>query len=70
MIQNLKDITKRIVDGYQPDRIVLYGSNVDGKTQTESNTDILIIKDFHIFCKGIDTYDATNVLRIQTERTN
>lgn len=47
MIQNLKDITRRIVDGYQPDRIILYGSNVDGKTRKGSDIDLLVIKDSH-----------------------
>jgi HEPN domain-containing protein/predicted nucleotidyltransferase len=44
MLTTVEDITKRIVDIYEPDLIILYGSHAKGSQRDGSDADILIIK--------------------------
>ena len=44
MLTTVEDITKRIVDIYEPDLIILYGSHAKGNQRDGSDADILIIK--------------------------
>jgi predicted nucleotidyltransferase len=45
MLTTVEDITKRIVDIYEPDLIILYGSHARGSQRDGSDADILIIKE-------------------------
>ena len=45
MLKTLKDVTDRLIQNYQPDKIILFGSRSDQKAQMESDVDLLIIKD-------------------------
>lgn len=45
MLKSLKDITDRLIEYYQPDRIILFGSRLTQITSQESDVDLLIIKD-------------------------
>lgn len=47
MRKELKSITEQIVSGYQPEKIILFGSSVSGKRTTESDFDLFIVKDTH-----------------------
>ncbi len=40
----LKRVTKNIVDGYNPDRIILFGSSVNGEMNEDSDVDLCVIK--------------------------
>jgi HEPN domain-containing protein/predicted nucleotidyltransferase len=44
MLRTVKDITERLVEYYEPDRIILYGSYGTEKERTDSDIDLLIIK--------------------------
>ena len=41
----LKLIVKRIIDNYQPEKIILFGSHAYGNPTDESDIDLFIIKD-------------------------
>lgn len=43
--QVLQHIVRRLVDGYQPQRIILYGSLAYGTPDEESDIDLLIVKE-------------------------
>lgn len=43
--QKIKEVTKKIVEGYQPQKIILFGSYVDGIPTSDSDIDLFIIKD-------------------------
>lgn len=45
MLTTLDQIIERLVAGYEPDRIVLFGSRVRGDEQEDSDFDILVVKD-------------------------
>jgi HEPN domain-containing protein/predicted nucleotidyltransferase len=45
MLKSLKDITDRLIEYYQPDRVILFGSRSTQITCEESDVDLLIIKD-------------------------
>jgi HEPN domain-containing protein/predicted nucleotidyltransferase len=45
MLTTLEDITKRIVDQYKPDLIILYGSRARANQRDGSDADLLIIKE-------------------------
>ena len=42
---SLQKITQRIIRGYQPDRIILFGSRSAGRARKDSDLDLLIIKE-------------------------
>lgn len=44
MLKTVKDITERLIEYYEPDRIILYGSYGTEKERTHSDIDLLIIK--------------------------
>lgn len=44
MLRTVKDITERLIEYYEPDRIILYGSYGTEKERTHSDIDLLIIK--------------------------
>jgi len=41
----LTEITKRLVDGFQPDRIILFGSQARGTADAHSDVDILVVQE-------------------------
>lgn len=45
MLRTLKDVTDRLIEYYQPDKIILYGSHATQIANEESDLDLLIIKD-------------------------
>ena len=44
MLKTLNDIKTRIVEKYQPESIILYGSYAQGSQNSDSDIDLLIIK--------------------------
>jgi len=42
--EEIKKITKQIVSGYKPERIILFGSFAHGKPNKDSDVDLLVIK--------------------------
>jgi HEPN domain-containing protein/predicted nucleotidyltransferase len=45
MLKTLDAVVQRIVDGYQPDHIILFGSRATGGEDEGSDFDLLIVKD-------------------------
>jgi len=45
MLRSLKDVTDRLIEYYQPDKIILYGSHSAQIANEGSDIDLLIIKD-------------------------
>lgn len=45
MLNSIEDIKSRLIDSYDPDRIILYGSYAQGRAGKESDIDLLILKD-------------------------
>lgn len=45
MLRTVDDITKRLIDHYKPDKIILYGSHGTERYNSDSDIDLLIIKD-------------------------
>ncbi len=45
MLSTIEDITARIVESYDPDRIILFGSRAQGAAAEEGDVDLLILKD-------------------------
>lgn len=41
----INDIVNRIASGFNPDKIILFGSYAAGNPDTESDLDLLIVKD-------------------------
>ncbi len=41
----IKDIVKKIVEGFKPERIILFGSYASGNPDEDSDLDLLIIKE-------------------------
>ncbi|RPI54938.1 MAG: nucleotidyltransferase domain-containing protein [Chloroflexi bacterium] len=41
----LKEITRRIVERFDPERIVLFGSRATGSSRTDSDVDLLVVMD-------------------------
>ena len=50
--QILAEATKRLVEGFHPDRIILFGSQARGTANKHSDVDILVI------CSVKDDYDS------------
>lgn len=42
--QQIEEIIKKIVEGYKPQKIILFGSYITGKPTEDSDIDLLIIK--------------------------
>lgn len=45
MLRELDEITERLVRGYDPDAVILFGSRASGAARDDSDIDLLIIKD-------------------------
>jgi HEPN domain-containing protein/predicted nucleotidyltransferase len=45
MLDTLDDVVQRIVDGYEPDRVILFGSRASGAAAEGSDHDLLIVKE-------------------------
>ena len=45
MIKSLKDISRRLIKEYDPDKIILFGSRVEGKDNEGSDIDLVIVKE-------------------------
>ncbi|MBI3559157.1 nucleotidyltransferase domain-containing protein [Candidatus Gottesmanbacteria bacterium] len=43
--QELKNILEKIISGYQPQKVILFGSAVRGEMRKDSDIDLLIVKD-------------------------
>ena len=43
--QTLQQIIRRLIEGYQPQRIILFGSLAYGEPDEDSDIDLLVIKD-------------------------
>ncbi|MFN0050455.1 MAG: nucleotidyltransferase domain-containing protein [Cytophagales bacterium] len=41
----IDEVVRRIVEGYQPEKIILFGSYADGTATEDSDIDLLIIKE-------------------------
>lgn len=50
--QTLAEVTKRLVEGFHPDRIILFGSQARGTANEHSDVDIMVI------CPVNDDYDS------------
>jgi hypothetical protein len=44
MIKELDDIRRRLIEGYDPDKIILFGSHVKGDADGSSDIDLVIVK--------------------------
>ncbi len=45
MLKDLKDISSRLIQEYDPDRIILFGSRAEGKHGEGSDIDLVIVKE-------------------------
>lgn len=45
MLSTLNDVISRLVDQYDPDRIILFGSHASGNANESSDIDLLIVKE-------------------------
>ena len=45
MLTTLDQIVERLVQGYDPDRIILFGSHAIGTSREDSDIDLLVVKD-------------------------
>ncbi len=45
MLSNLNEIVERLVKGYDPERIILFGSHADGVATEQSDVDLMILKE-------------------------
>lgn len=44
MLKTLEDVISKLIETYAPERVILYGSYASGKTNEDSDIDLLIIK--------------------------
>ncbi len=47
MLKTLDEITKRVVESYRPESIILYGSHARGMPRQDSDIDLLIFKEIN-----------------------
>ena len=45
MLVTLEDIIERLVERYDPDRIILFGSHASGRADRDSDIDLLVVKE-------------------------
>lgn len=45
MLRELNDISRRLIEQYDPDKIILFGSRAEGKDREGSDIDLLIVKE-------------------------
>ena len=46
--EQLNEITRRIVENFKPEKIVLFGSYAQGNSTEDSDLDLLIVKDSNL----------------------
>ena len=44
----IKEVTKRIVENYKPEKVILFGSYAKGNPAVDSDLDVLVIKNSHL----------------------
>ncbi|MCI0616306.1 nucleotidyltransferase domain-containing protein, partial [bacterium] len=44
----IKEVTKRIVENYKPEKVILFGSYAKGNPTVDSDLDLLVIKNSHL----------------------
>jgi predicted nucleotidyltransferase len=44
----IKEVTKRIVENYRPEKVILFGSYAKGNPTVDSDLDLLVIKNSHL----------------------
>jgi predicted nucleotidyltransferase len=62
--QNIRDLCERIVQEFQPEKIILFGSYASGNPTPDSDVDLLVVlpfagKNFH---KSLEILNRTNPL--------
>ncbi len=57
--QTIQDLCNRIVQEFQPERIILFGSYAYGKPTPDSNVDILVVLPF----EGKNFYKSLEILK-------
>jgi predicted nucleotidyltransferase len=65
----LKEVTRRLVEGFHPDRIILFGSQARGTADDRSDVDILVIcpvSDNRLKLI-LDMYNALGGMRLATD---
>ncbi len=45
MVKELSDISRRLIEGYDPEKIILFGSRAEGKDSEGSDIDLVIVKE-------------------------
>lgn len=45
MLATVEDVVRRLVEQYDPDRVILYGSRASGRSRPDSDVDVLIVKE-------------------------
>lgn len=45
MLTTLNAVVQRLVDEYDPERVILFGSRASGRTQQDSDIDLMVVKD-------------------------
>ncbi len=45
MLTSLESVVERLVEGYNPDRIILFGSQATGHASADSDYDLLVVKE-------------------------
>jgi len=44
MLTSIEQVVQRIIEGYDPDRVILFGSHARGEALADSDVDLLIVK--------------------------
>lgn len=44
MLTSIEQVVQRIIEGYDPDRVILFGSHAKGEALADSDVDLLIVK--------------------------
>jgi len=64
--QTLSEVTKRLVNGFHPCKIILFGSQARGTADEHSDVDILVIRPFtgDRFALMLDMYDVLRGMKL------
>ncbi len=65
----LKEVTRRLVEGFHPDKIILFGSQARGTADERSDVDILVICPVNDNRRDLilDMYNALEGMRLATD---
>jgi predicted nucleotidyltransferase len=65
----LKEVTRRLVDGFHPEKIILFGSQARGTADEKSDVDILVICPVSENRRELilNMYDALEEMRLATD---